>query len=216
MNKGIVYKITSPSGSVYIGQTKNLYKRLNRYKNASCKSQIHLYNSIVKYGWINHIFEILEIDIDLVLLNDRECYYIDLYKSFYNGMNMTNGGGVNHIRSQETIEKLRISATGNRNNVGKRNALGYKHTEEAKERIRQAVKLQKNPWLGRKQTKEHTQKLSVCKYKPVIQFDIYGNIVNEFESIKQASIKTGISDGNISSCCTGKRNTSGGFKWSYK
>lgn len=49
----VIYKITSPSGRVYIGQTGLLKKRINAYKHARCRKQRKLYNSIVKYGWIN-------------------------------------------------------------------------------------------------------------------------------------------------------------------
>lgn len=34
-----------------------------------------------------------------------------------------------------------------------------------------------------------------------------------YESMKEASRKTGVFVGNISNCCNGKRKTAGGFKW---
>ena len=55
-----IYKITSPSGRIYIGQAKNLRKRLNSYKGLHCKGQTKLYNSLKKYGWENHQFDIIE------------------------------------------------------------------------------------------------------------------------------------------------------------
>ena len=36
-----------------------------------------------------------------------------------------------------------------------------------------------------------------------------------FESIGEASRKTGINDGNISKVCLGKRKTTGGYHWEY-
>lgn len=36
-----------------------------------------------------------------------------------------------------------------------------------------------------------------------------------YESIKDANNKTGISNGNIVSCCKGNRNFAGGFTWEY-
>ena len=36
-----------------------------------------------------------------------------------------------------------------------------------------------------------------------------------YESIKQASVETGIPDGNIVKCCQGKLKTCGGFHWEY-
>ena len=54
-----IYKITSPSGKIYIGQSKDINKRFNLYKRLQCERQPKLYNSFIKYGTINHKFEVL-------------------------------------------------------------------------------------------------------------------------------------------------------------
>lgn len=58
-----IYKITSLSDRIYIGQSTNINKRLNSYKSSLCnsKKQTRLYNSFKKYGVKNHSFEILEV-----------------------------------------------------------------------------------------------------------------------------------------------------------
>ena len=61
-------------------------------------------------------------------------------------------------------------------------------------------------------TKRVAEKLS----KKVIQLDLNDNILNEFESMVQAEQETGVSTGNISSCCSGKTKSAGGFKWRKK
>ena len=53
-------------------------------------------------------------------------------------------------------------------------------------------------------------------FKKVIQLDLNDNVLNEFESIKQAGQKTGALARNISSCCNGKRKSAGGYKWRKK
>lgn len=56
-----IYKITSPSGRVYIGQSVNIEGRLEDYKwGVNIKSQRKLYRSILKYGYFKHIFEVVE------------------------------------------------------------------------------------------------------------------------------------------------------------
>jgi hypothetical protein len=51
-----IYKITSPSNKIYIGQSNNiLYRWKYCYKKLNCKSQRHLYNSLMKYGFDNHV-----------------------------------------------------------------------------------------------------------------------------------------------------------------
>ena len=47
--------------------------------------------------------------------------------------------------------------------------------------------------------------------KPVYQLDLDGRIVNKFNSIKEASTKTGIE--NISASISGKYKHAGGYKW---
>lgn len=43
-----------------------------------------------------------------------------------------------------------------------------------------------------------------------------GNIINIYKSVSEAVRQTGIMQGNISSCLTGKRKTCGGYVWKYK
>ena len=69
-----IYKITSPSDKIYIGSTFNIKHRVNQYKNLHCKFQTKLKNSILKYGWDNHIFEIIE-ECVLENRNEREVYW---------------------------------------------------------------------------------------------------------------------------------------------
>lgn len=51
--------------------------------------------------------------------------------------------------------------------------------------------------------------------KPVIQYDLDMNFINEFRSANQAARETGISQGLISSACK-RKGTSHGFSWRYK
>lgn len=52
--------------------------------------------------------------------------------------------------------------------------------------------------------------------RSVIQINIDGSVMAEFESLKEAEEKTGIKQTNISNVCRGKRLVAGGFKWKYK
>ena len=55
-----IYKITSPSGKIYIGQSINIEKRINSYKYSASIKQRKIYNSIIKYGIEYHDFTIIE------------------------------------------------------------------------------------------------------------------------------------------------------------
>lgn len=88
-----IYKITSPSGKIYIGQAVNIYKRWIPYNSVNCKSQRLLFRSLKKYGVDNHKFEIIE-ECPEEMLNDREVYYIKYFGAFDtpHGLNLTPGG----------------------------------------------------------------------------------------------------------------------------
>jgi len=82
-----IYKVTSPTKRVYIGQSIDVERRLNEYLNLrNYKSQVKLFRSINKYGVSNHKFEILE-ECKIEDLNERERYYQDYYNSMVTGLN---------------------------------------------------------------------------------------------------------------------------------
>jgi len=54
-----IYKIINSKGAIYIGQAVNIERRETDYARAGCKSQRKIYNSIKKYGWNDHTFEVL-------------------------------------------------------------------------------------------------------------------------------------------------------------
>lgn len=56
----------------------------------------------------------------------------------------------------------------------------------------------------------------IIETRSVYQFDIHGNLVNEYSSIAEASAKLGIPSPNIICSCTGKVNRAGKYIWKYK
>jgi len=75
-----IYKITSPSNRVYIGQSIDINKRFYNYSLKHCKFQTKLLHSFNKYNVENHIFEIVE-ECEESQLNNRERYWQDYYES---------------------------------------------------------------------------------------------------------------------------------------
>ena len=165
-----IYKITSPTGKVYIGQSINIEKRFKNYKVLqNCKGQFKLYNSFLKYGINNHNFEIIE-ECNIDLLNERERYWQDYYKCIdINGLNLklTNTLDKSGKLSEELKLKLSNSAKGKKmsekakikmrnNNLGKKlseehkrkigeKSKGFKHTQETKDKIRKGKLGKNNP-----------------------------------------------------------------------
>ena len=132
---GFIYKITSPSGRVYIGQTLDLSRRKSKYKRLDCKQQPKIFNSIEKYSWESHLFEIIEEiqNPDKKSLNEREKYWIEYFNSMENGLNCTGGGDSKSI-SPETIEKIRQSKIG-KTSPNK----GNKMSDEQKQKISKSM-----------------------------------------------------------------------------
>ncbi len=52
--------------------------------------------------------------------------------------------------------------------------------------------------------------------KEVIQMDLNNKIIRIYKSLTEASKATGSQVSKISSCCTGKRRTTNGYKWEFK
>lgn len=52
--------------------------------------------------------------------------------------------------------------------------------------------------------------------KKIIQYDLQGNFIKEWNSISEASKTLNINLGNIAECCKKHRKTAGGYIWKYK
>ena len=99
--RGVIYKYTSPSGKVYIGQTLNEYMRRAMWKNINHPyAGPYINRARAKYGYSNFKYDVLislESDDESFLreeINRLEKYYIELYNSTNpsKGYNITIGG----------------------------------------------------------------------------------------------------------------------------
>lgn len=52
--------------------------------------------------------------------------------------------------------------------------------------------------------------------KPIIQYDLDGNFIQEYPSMHEAARCLGLKQGGISMCCRGIAKTAYGFVWKYK
>lgn len=156
-----IYKITSPTGRIYIGQSIDIEKRRRMYVNNHCKKQQKLHASLCKYGFSEHNFEVIE-ECEWDLLNEREEYWIEFYGTFNSdfGLNLSSGG-LNKRVSEETKRKISNSKKGTlrpdltiRNTTVKRppmseeqkskhrdSNLGRKHKPESIEKMQKSYKL---------------------------------------------------------------------------
>lgn len=150
-----IYKITSPSGKVYVGQSADIHERWKYYRCRDYKNQRKLFNSLKKYGVDKHSFEIIE-ECLIEMLNEREVYWGLLYDSINKGLNLVLGNS--HVMSDETRKKKSDLMKGRKmpdhlkEKLRKINT-GRKHTEE---HIAKRV----SKLIGRKRSDETRKKLS--------------------------------------------------------
>ena len=217
-----IYRLTSPSGKIYIGQAQSMYKRFQDYRRP--RATKYLKRAILKYGLEKMKVEILERDIPLDKLDDREQYYLDTLEPFKdNGYNICKVASTTRGRKRPK-EEMQGSIDYMTGRFGELNHFyGKTHSEESKQKQRDAK-------LGKKQSKETVQKrldsTEKTSDKCIKQIDLKGgNIIDTFESLSEASLKTGISISNISSVANktervvrGKisiRKSAGGYFWKF-
>ena len=143
MTKSIgIYKITSPSGRVYIGQSMNIERRFRGYKTLiNCKGQTKLYRSFLKYGSINHTYEIIEL-CELSMLNERERFWQEYFECITNGLNcaLVKTSEKKMIMSDEVRAKMSKSGKGKKQSVEHvlsrvKSKKGYSHSEQTKKKL---------------------------------------------------------------------------------
>ncbi|MCK9370544.1 GIY-YIG nuclease family protein [Candidatus Dojkabacteria bacterium] len=106
-NRHSIYRLTSPSGKVYIGQSVDVRKRMRHYKNLLCQGQHKILNALTKYGFENFKLDILHEDRNIDDINLLEEFEIAVHDSVLNGYNIRFGG--NNSPLPDSV-KLKIGA----------------------------------------------------------------------------------------------------------
>ena len=203
-----IYKITNKvNNKIYIGQTvQSINHRWRQhvseaYGESKCA---HLHAAIRKYGEDNFTVEKIE-ECSQNQLNEKEEYWINYYNSYREGYNLTCGGdGVNKQVDQAVLEKLwdeglTVSEIGER--------VGF-----TRQWVRQRL-LQYDKYSQEESNARGVNKCKKSKGHCVYQLDDNRNIVGIFNSIKEATEKTGIT--NISRSCL-NHTRAGNYYWVYK
>ena len=218
------------TGKYYIGKHNG---NNSKYYKGSGVDYLKDYNIYVIESKVDLFEEILEYVDDISKLDEREEYWLNYFDAannplYYNKTNRSRGWT---FVTNEQKEKLRQSHLGKKQNKeagdkkSKKMVGKPKHTDLSKKII--SVKNSKpNPKVaeklkGKPKTQEHKNKIKQTKQQfptskpsiPVLQYDLKGNFIMEWVSIKEAKAQY---DGDIRSCCQGKQKTAGGYKWEYK
>jgi group I intron endonuclease len=205
-----IYKITSPSGKVYIGQSTRIETRFSTYQNI-LEHTIgrKLLHSLKKYTSAKHTFEViheLPEDVSQQTLHDYERLYIQQFKECgFNMLNLTDGGegskGYKH--TPDALLKMSIK--------GKGRFAGEKNPNYGK-----GCFGEKNGIYGKRRPQEILDKLKKAVEKPVTQYSMTGDLIQEFSSATAAARQLNLCNTHISNCCASKSQTAGGFVWKFK
>jgi group I intron endonuclease len=219
-----IYKITSPSNRVYVGQSVNIQRRFTTYKSRfknkdkTINAQVKLFNSFVKYGIENHDFKIIE-ECSIELLNERERYWQEHFDVLYNGLNclLTSTKDKRIVLSKEEIKRrsdFMKKRTGDKHPMygrkGDKNPFfGKKHTDESKLKI---SKIHKGKKLsdenikmiverGKKQKLSEKHKLALVNSKKPLSKKCKPIINLEngifYETIREAAVSLNLNRNNL-------------------
>lgn len=187
--------------SIYIGRTINPKQRDNSHRHKSA-----VYNFAVSNNIPVPQMTILKSDLTPVEGLEWEDFYVNKYKE--EGWNILNiaptgvgSGSLGFASKRWTYNRTYNEARKYRN-----------RTEFRKECSGGYDAAYRNGWLDDYYWFEKKQN----KPQSVVQITFNGNLVGVFNSASKAAKRTDCKQGNISACCRGKQQTSGGYKWQYQ
>lgn len=242
---GTIYLfINKINNKVYVGQTYNKYtERWTAHRISTDTYYFH--RAIRKYGWDNfnkYVVEqsesyiINEDNINIVnkWLDEREQYYIKLFDSNNRdkGYNSTSGGKTNYPEFTQIINKTKEKKSNskkveqydlNGNLIKVWNSVKeiYTTTQFKNDGISDCSKGLREFYKGYKwkiidHEKQELNYKPITAPKPILQYDLNGNFMQEFESGTSVKRLLGIDDHLVRGCCNKVYNTSKGFVWIFK
>lgn len=240
MYEGYIYKICNTiNNRMYVGQTirkiKYRFQEHIKYSKLANRYNIILYDAINKYGHENfYIEEIEKLEFSnkeelIDNLNIKEIYYIkELNTLAPNGYNISKGGGGRSNSIKKIVDKYTLggvfvdsyfSYADAMRSVGKDGSHCSPIVDCCNGKFYQS-----NGYVWRHHNHPFDEFVYTEKIKvPVIQFDINGNMINEFDSLADAARFLNKIDSNgkpmvaaIRFCCEGKICKAYGYVWRHK
>ena len=213
-NKGIIYKVThKESGESYIGATtKTMGQRKEDHLQKAYKSSGGRFQeAIATQGPEAFVWTQIDTANSLDEMAQKEKEYVVKYNSKENGYNADCGGGIQKTVFQYNMEDRKlVNAFGSLKKAA--DAVGAN-----KRSISSACLGVNKTCKGYYWSYVHPMPLVMKdqRKKTVIQMDLNGYPIADYDSLTMASRITGISKTCISRCCRGERDTSGGYRWKY-
>lgn len=198
---------------VYVGKTKNSREADHR----------KIYGNFIEYFYIDEVESLYHKDWEPL-----ETYWIEQFRQW--GFEIMNkrkkgGSGPDYQTSETRIKMSKPKPNSGGRGIpkpGTSEALRGKSRPDTRERFK-----------GKNLSQEHVSNLKLGHLKkdrtfyksdiwlknikkPIFQYDIDGNFVREWSSIREASENLNINESSISQHLGGKQKTSGGYIWKFK
>lgn len=233
-----IYKITNPKGQAYIGLSKNIEKRFQSHKKLQFKGNVKLRESLVEHGGDSHLFEVIEeVNISTLgrsqannLLQIRERYWINHFKTFGGGLNANRGGSGCGSHTPESKRKISEALKGKPKpkDFGVNRSKDF-YTQEWKDKISESNngisrnKGRISPIKGKIMSEEQKLKIGKSNSKPKPKGFLNGmkkqvihlDTNTTYKSISEASNHLNLPPEGVSECCSGKRKSTKGHKFTY-
>lgn len=212
---GIIYTAKCEvTGEFYVGATTNsLHQRKLDHQEKANRGENHPFaKAIATYGVDAFTWEQTDTASTTDELARKEKEYIKKMDSKNSGLNADVGGGIKKTVYQYSVKNGSLVNT-------------YDCLESAANAVSAYKNSIGNACIGQNKTCKGyywSYNFSVpfnpekdLRKKQVIQYTLSGKQIAVYESVADASKKTGISKTCISRVCRNEREQSGGYKWSY-
>lgn len=219
MEKGYcVYMHTFPNGKVYIGQTRQA--PTERFRAGKGYKNKYVYEAIQEYGWENVKHEILAEGLNKEEADNLETALIAKHRSTEKeyGYNMTTGGSSGYEYTEEARKNISAALTGR---------TGRPLTDQQRQHLSEIMKARQavspmwehlTPYKYKKGHPPSEKSMQILKEKlskRVCQYDLNGDMIAEYPSIKDASEAMNMSQNAVGNAVRGYNKTAGGFVWKY-
>lgn len=202
-----IYILEKNGVPFYIGKAKNIVRRYHSHRRT--------FGSDIEFNIIDEVKD----------WKYWESYWIEQFKQWgFILENKNNGGGGPSSYTEEQKKKMRGPRPGIGKKISKtlreRNHSQY-YTKEIKEKISNSNKGKPKPF-----SESHKKAMGIAKRKqakPVLQYDLEGNFIKEWESKGQAALwlkkqtgRTSNLTSQIKDCILGRQKTCCNYIWKYK
>lgn len=224
-NTYIIYKLTSPSNGVYIGQTSKTIEerggkdgRYYTHTKGDKFLQPLIAQAIIKYGWVNFKKEILYENLSKTEADDIEIKTIKEYRAKGKCYNISDGGngmiGVNDRKIKQYSLNGELIKEWNSIKDAEQ-CLGIKKAQANISACCAGKKKRAYGYIWR-YSDSNLAITPLTPYRTTIgQYDSNNNLITTFATIKEASQTLGISETGIGNVLHNRAKTSGGYIWKF-